>query len=166
MNRFAFKIYNYLSANKTDNFFISPFSIMTAFAMTMVGARNLTESQMKTFLCLDVEQQDMLQMFSNYFDVLNMVNNKDTTLTVANRIFVRLGLKLYQDFLNNVNTYFKSGVEFVDFNNGNESARIVNGWVSGRTNNKINNLIDPSLFTPMTSMFLINAIYFKGKLDN
>jgi serpin B len=41
------------------------------------------------------------------------------------------------------------------------AADIINGWVSLKTHGKIEEIIEPPI-NPLTVMFLINAIYFKG----
>ena len=50
-----------------------------------------------------------------------------------------------------------SGLDF----NKPEASDIINGWVNQKTNGKIEKIVD-DVINPLTMMFLINAIYFKG----
>ena len=56
-----------------------------------------------------------------------------------------------------------SGVEEVDFGQGEETAKLINNFVSNSTNGLIEKIVTPSSFNSETKLMLINAIYFFGK---
>lgn len=53
-------------------------------------------------------------------------------------------------------------VRRVDFNQPYLAARNANNWVSGKTHNLINEILNPSAISPYTRLLLANTIYFKG----
>lgn len=56
-----------------------------------------------------------------------------------------------------------SGVEEVDFGQGDETAKLINNFVSNSTNGLIEKIVTPSSFNGETKLMLVNAIYFFGK---
>ena len=53
----------------------------------------------------------------------------------------------------------------VDFGNGEETAKIINDYVDNSTNHLIKEVVKPSSFNGLTSLMLINAVYFFGKWE-
>jgi serpin B len=64
-----------------------------------------------------------------------------------------------QSFIKTNQSYFDAEVAGLNFDDPN-SVDIINGWVAGRTHDKIEKII--SQISPDHVMFLINAIYFNG----
>ena len=91
--------------------------------------------------------------------------NSDETfiINVANKIYSKDDFKIKQEFLNNLNEYFQSEIESLDFSNAAQSAETINNRVANNTNNKINNIIDKNSLSSLTKLILINTIYFNGK---
>ena len=56
-----------------------------------------------------------------------------------------------------------SGVEEVDFGQGDETAKLINNFVSNSTNGLIEKIVTPSSFNGETKLMLVNAIHFFGK---
>ena len=81
------------------------------------------------------------------------------TNEIANSIWIRNGYPILENFKNINIDYYYAQVENRDFGNP-ETLNEINGWISDKTHNKINNMIDQ--IDPSHIMFLINAIYFKG----
>jgi serine protease inhibitor len=54
----------------------------------------------------------------------------------------------------------------VDYQRASEEARKqINKWVSDKTENKINDIIQPGTFDNLTRLVLVNAVCFKGRWD-
>ncbi|XP_053716930.1 leukocyte elastase inhibitor-like isoform X2 [Synchiropus splendidus] len=150
--------------DKTSNVFYSPFSISSALAMVMLGARGNTLSQMSEAL-KTVECQEVHQSFG---DLLKELHNKDASyeLSVANRLYGEQSYEFVQDFLENSKKFYRAELECVDFIENYEAARLnINSWVEAETNSKIKDLLAQGVLDGLTRLVLVNAIYFKGNWD-
>lgn len=67
--------------------------------------------------------------------------------------------KSFQDISTKI---FNSEAQSLDFADGVNAAKTINGWVEDKTNNKIKDLIGADSLDADTRMVLVNAIYFKG----
>jgi serpin B len=84
-------------------------------------------------------------------------------LNIANAVWARQGLPLLREYLDVIAQNYGAGIQLADFVNQSEAIRReINDWVSGKTNDKIQDLIPAGMLTPDTAMVLVNAIYFKG----
>ncbi|KAJ8971136.1 hypothetical protein NQ314_000868 [Rhamnusium bicolor] len=88
---------------------------------------------------------------------------KDVTLLIANKVFLKDSYKLQEVFETVATQHFLSEVQLLNFSQSVASAKSINTWVEGKTNNKIKDLIDSADLNDETRLVLVNAIYFKGK---
>jgi len=72
------------------------------------------------------------------------------------------GLCPSSDYVNNLAEFYGSQLQEVDFSAPDQTAQVINGWVSEQTQGKIENLVDPSSLNPLTRLILINAIYLNA----
>ena len=61
--------------------------------------------------------------------------------------------------------YYQASLERLDFANDEAARQVINTWVADQTNQKIKDLIPPGFLNPSTAMVLVNAIYFKGRIE-
>ncbi|HET9913503.1 MAG TPA: serpin family protein [Anaerolineales bacterium] len=166
-NAFALDLYQSLRS-QDGNLIYSPYSISIALAMTYAGARGETESQMAQ--TMHYLPQDQLHPALNALDLelasREEAQSKEETplqLNIANAVWAKQGLPLLQSYLDVIAQNYGAGVQLGDFASRYEAIRReINGWVSGKTNDKIQDLIPEGMLTPDTAMVLVNAIYFKG----
>nr|ABW74215.1 antithrombin-like protein [Branchiostoma belcheri tsingtauense] len=128
-------------------------------AMTYMGARHNTAEQMAAVLHLS--EGDVHQAFSNLSRAMFGHQNKHT-LVEANKLFGQQGIKLEDDFLSGTSRYYNAPMETVDFGDEEGSRSRINDWVSAQTKRKIKDLIPRGILTPLTTLVLVNAVYFKG----
>ncbi len=84
-------------------------------------------------------------------------------LRVANSLWARKDVEFGQDFLQRNREFYDARVTTLDF--GSPGALdTINSWVKAQTNGRIPTIIDG--ITPADTMFLINAVYFKGQWTN
>jgi len=166
-NAFALEMYNSLRA-ETGNLILSPYSISLALAMTYAGARGETESQMAQVL--HFAPQDQLHPS---FNALDLALEKDPTnsskdqqplkLNIANAVWSEQTYPFQQDFLDTIALNYGAGIHLADFIHQAEPARKeINNWVSDKTEDKINDLLQQGTVGSDTRMVLVNAIYFKA----
>ena len=168
LNTFSLQLSNQLSANSNENFFVSPFSILTALAMCYFGAKEETSNQLKGLLHLNEFSDDdqLLQEIRTYLTSLNRNMSDSVSLNTANKIYPRSGFALQNDFVDKIRNGFAGDVQELDYEQKEMAAKIINDWVEAQTAKKITNLISPNVITPKTMMILVNAIYFKGSWSN
>ena len=114
--KFALDLYKRQAvSHKGRNIFMSPFSISVALAMTHLGARGQTKSQMSKVLRFsDVEEDHLHQTFAEIQSVLNRPGQA-CKLYMANRLFGRKSYKFLPKFLDAGQLYYGAELKPVDF---------------------------------------------------
>jgi serpin B len=176
---FAFDLYQKLK-DANANFFISPYSISTALAMTYAGARGETEQQMADALHFTLPQERLHVSFYNLDTLLKQRGKaeiyvgepgeeltKETVdgfrLNIANAIWGQEGYSFLQQYIETIMTYYGCGLRYLDFINDPEAARLeINDWASNQTEGRINNLLGPGSLSALVRLVLANATYFKA----
>ncbi|KAF1372811.1 hypothetical protein PFLUV_G00253740 [Perca fluviatilis] len=119
--------------DKTANIFYSPFSISSALAMVMLGARGNTATQMSECLKTKDYQDDVHVSFGKLLSELNKAD-APYALSVANRLYGEQSYQFVEDFLGKTKKYYNAELETVDFKAGSEAARLnINSWVQKQT---------------------------------
>uniref|UniRef100_A0A1A8PS36 Leukocyte elastase inhibitor n=1 Tax=Nothobranchius rachovii TaxID=451742 RepID=A0A1A8PS36_9TELE len=160
---FSLALFKKLGENdNSSNVFFSPFSISSALAMVMLGARGNTATQMSESLkTLDLRDG----VHSDFAHLLSELNRSDApyALSVANRLFGEQSYQFVQDYLEETRKYYKAELETMDFIHNTETARLtINSWVEKETHGKIKDILDQGAVNGLTKLVLVNAIYFKG----
>ncbi|KAJ8020603.1 Leukocyte elastase inhibitor A [Holothuria leucospilota] len=163
LNEFSWELYKNIGKDPSSNVFFSPFSIMTALAMTFAGARGNTAEQMSEVLRFNkITDDDVHEAFERVNGAI-FSSDASYTLKTANRLFSQKDYNIVEQFLKKTESNYKSGLVSVDFISAAEAARsLINGWVSEQTSGKIPDLIPPGVLNSLTRLVLVNAIYFKG----
>ncbi|HKI33811.1 MAG TPA: serpin family protein [Gemmataceae bacterium] len=162
-NEFAFDLYGQLR-EKEGNRFFSPYSISTALAMTHVGARGDTATEMAKALHFTLPPDKLNPAFAELIKQVNGEGRKrGYQLSVANALWGQSDLGFKEDFLKLTRDNYGAGLNEVNFAGATEAARKqINAWVEKQTHDKIKELFKPDILNPGTRLVLTNAIYFKG----
>lgn len=161
-NQFAIDLYNELNKDNGGNLFFSPWSISTALVMTYEGARGETAVQMRDVLYFP--EDDVLRR-SAYARMLNRMNKAggEYTLKTANALWLQEDYPFLDNYKTTVWEYYLAKVNNYNLAGDPSGASSeINSWVSKNTNGKIDEIVNPSMFTSLTRAVLANAIYFKG----
>jgi serpin B len=160
---FALELYQKL-CRADGNLFLSPYSISTALAMTYGGAQGDTAQQMVATLHFSLDQKQIHPAFDELRDHLNAVQKKGKIqLHIANSLWPHKDYPFLKEYLALLKKYYGASITPVDYKTANEEARTrINEWVEKETEEKITDLIQPGVLTPLTRLVLVNAIYFKG----
>ncbi len=149
-----------VETEQDKNIFISPLSISMALGMTYNGAAGATlEAMHETLEYGDLTIQEVNESYQSLIELLTELD-PEVIFDIANSIWYREGFPVENDFLTTNQDYFDAVVRALDFNRS-DAVDIINAWVDENTNGKIEEIVD-SPIDPLTIMFLINAIYFKG----
>ncbi|XP_049299678.1 antichymotrypsin-2-like isoform X2 [Anopheles funestus] len=160
-NSFATKLYQKISAqNAGENVVISPFSISACLSLAAMGASGLTEEEMYSVLEFGTPKEKQT-VADNYRRLMARLAT-DSTVNVANKIYVMQNYAVKSTFNAIATDSFQSEAEAVNFAESAAAAKKINGWVEGKTNNKIKDLISPDALDELSRMVLVNAVHFKG----
>ena len=161
-NSFGFNVFKEIIKVQPDsNIFISPLSISMALGMTYNGAAGETKEAMHNTLQYgNLSDEGINKSYKNLIELLIQLDQK-VTFDIANSIWYRYpGFQVEEDFINVNKEYFDALVRGIDFNDPS-TADTINKWIEDNTNGYIKDMVDKPI-NPLTVMFLINAIYFKG----
>ncbi|XP_073811636.1 uncharacterized protein [Musca autumnalis] len=147
-------------SNGQKNIIYSPFSIHSCLAMTRMGADGQTASEMDQGLRVNGQLPE--HVAENYHKLLAKYED-GKMLKIANKIYVKEHTVLQDDFKNVLWEKFFSMPETINFVHTKEAAETINKWVESKTDNKIHNLISPSVLGEDTHLVLVSAIHFKGE---
>ncbi len=158
---FGFNLLHQLRLEKPqENILISPASVATALAMTYNGAGGDTARAMAEALLLQgMRPEEVNKAFA---DLQTILQNPDpqVELSMANSLWAREGVPFNEDFLQRSRDYFDAEITQLDFNLPG-AAGAINDWVKEKTKGKIDQMVQAPI-DPLTVLFLLNAIHFKG----
>ncbi|XP_052872426.1 antichymotrypsin-2-like isoform X2 [Anopheles cruzii] len=160
-NDFAVQLYRQVSSKSTgENVVISPFSVSACLSLVAQGAAGLTADEL--FGGLRYGKADRKQQVAESYRRLMERLSTDKTMNVANKVYVMEKFKVKSSFNAVAADSFKSEAQELNFAQNVAAAKTINGWVEGKTNNKIKDLIAPDVLDDLTRMVLVNAVHFKG----
>jgi serpin B len=142
--------------DKGENIFISPSSVAIALAMTYNGAKNKTKAEMGKMLGIDKIDEDKLNKGNQNLIEYLEDGSQGVELSIANSLWLRPDITFRPDFIKENKDFYCAEMS------NNFDADSINKWVSEKTKGNINKVID-NISKKDDILFLINAIYFKGK---
>ena len=139
---------------------MSPTSISVALAMAVAGAKGTTATQLASTMHLDGADP------TAWGDIAAALENRGAELAIANRFYAEKTLSFDPAYVRTTATSFRAPLDAVDFKNDSTRVRTqINGWVSGQTKNRIDNLLPEGSLTRDTRLTLVNAIYLLADWD-
>ena len=160
-NGFGFALFHEARQAQPDaNIFLSPISATLALAMTLNGAAGTTEASMR--VALQLGGASFAELNAGYRSLIDLLRGLDGTgeFRIANSIWSDQGFPFFEAFLDSARTYFDALVQSLDLQ-APASLGTINDWVKQQTAGKIPTILDQVQQDEV--MFLINAIYFKGR---
>lgn len=164
-NRFSYNLFRSLSndSQNTDrNLFFSPFSILSAFALTFEGARGTTADEISAVFYFP--KNDSVRR-AGYLELNREFNTGNVSYVMknGNALWVDNSYPVLPGYISIAEQYYGSNVTNLDFQNkSEESEKKINSWIEERTDGKIKDLVQPGSLSPSTKVVITNAIYFKG----
>lgn len=163
--RFAFKLFGKLRAEKpTANLFISPFSVSIALGMTNNGAAGETLAAMTKTLEMTGLSPEQINQGLQTLKAALMKADPKVELAIADSLWARQGIEFKPAFLDVNRKFYDAEVQSLNFTDP-RSAETINGWVDKQTKGLIPDIIDAGTLRDLTTLVLLDAIYFKGKLS-
>ncbi|NWX51885.1 SPB10 protein, partial [Steatornis caripensis] len=194
VGKFTVNLFNELNeSNKGKNIFFSPWSISSALALTYLGAKGNTATEMAEVLHftqaagaegsasvvrpsrgrpkrrkMDPEHTQSEDIHSGFKELLTAINKPRSTysLRTANRIYVEKTFQLLPRYIQLSKNYYKAEPHKVNFKTAPEQSRKeINAWVDKQTEGKIKNLLGSKDVVNSTMLILVNAVYFKAEWE-
>ncbi|OCT68277.1 hypothetical protein XELAEV_18039575mg [Xenopus laevis] len=163
---FSFSLYRKIAAdNPTENIFLSPVSISTAFAMLSLGARGQTLKQITEGLSFNTTEISEEEIHKGFQHLLHMLNdpNSEMQLNSGNALFIDKDFQIIQKFVEDAKQFYEAEPVSTDFHNTEEATKQINSYAEKKTNGKITELL--STVDEKTLLVLINYIYFRGQWE-
>ncbi|WP_337884754.1 serpin family protein [Fischerella thermalis] len=162
--KFGFKLFEeVLKQENNKNVFISPASVAIALDMTYNGANGSTQQEMAK--ALELQGLSLQEINSSNAALKQLLENSDPEiqLNIANSLWANQGVKFNPDFIKKNQDFYQAKVTNLNFQDPNSVSKI-NNWVSESTRGRIDKIVEK--IEPDQVLFLLNAIYFKGKWTN
>lgn len=164
-NKIAFSYYAKKAAGKNENFFFSPYSLRSAFAMVREGANGKTASEINTVFAYPNKNKDLRLEESRLAKEIAEASD-GALFKQANAVWAQKKFHFLPAYLSALKTYYGAIAKEADFaDNLEEAIANINSWTSDNTSGKIPELFEKGVLTNMTRMVLVNAVYFKGSWD-
>ncbi len=152
------------------NLFLSPVSISTALSMTYAGAAGDTALAFEQVLGSGLPPERFHRAMNELDRELaargtsaRAADGKPFRLRSTNQLFTQVGFPLELPFLDTLALEYGAGVRLLDFSTQPEPSReAINGWVDGRTEGRIPELLPQGTIDSLTRLVLVNAIYFNA----
>lgn len=160
---FALDLYARLRSQK-GNLVFSPYSMSSALAMTYAGARGTTEAEMAKALRFGMGQTRTHAAFAQVSRSLDEAGRSaGVELAVANSLWPDVRTRLLPAYTALMRQRYGVTITPLDYAHRTEKARqTINGWVEGKTRRKIKDLLNRGAVNALTTLVLVNAMYFKG----
>ncbi|KAG8300767.1 hypothetical protein J6590_069375 [Homalodisca vitripennis] len=149
------------SQDPSQNVFLSPYSIFSAFQLLFFATSGYSEKIMRTFLHIphNLTKNDVVGIYALDRQQNEQNNTNDYELNSANKIYIQQDL----DIRDCVKHIFPKEYSTADFKNDLElSRKNINKWVERQTRNLIVDCIPEGFLDKNTSLLMVNAVYFKG----
>ncbi|XP_013109615.2 serine protease inhibitor 42Dd [Stomoxys calcitrans] len=160
LNSFSQNLFHQLyQTNGKENLIFSPFSIQTCLAMVRMGADGPTAVEMDQGLNFTGQSIDGIA--KNYNALLGQYED-GKILKIANKVYVMKDFSLQNEYKEILSQKFYSSAESMDFEKSEEAAKTINSWVASKTDDAIEELVEPMDLSSDTRLMLLSAIYFKG----
>ena len=157
--------YDKLIQKEKGNLIMSSFSLQSVMGPVFLGAKGDTASQIKKGLSFPAKES-LVKDLNSAFASIDTTGQHEVVSKAANRIYIKKGTKLSDDFIKDSNAVKEGMVEEITFSENEKAAKTINGWVEKQTNSKIKGLFTKDDFGGSTELVLVNALYFKGKWLN
>ncbi|NXS94800.1 SPB10 protein, partial [Jacana jacana] len=192
VGKFTLDLFNKLNeTNKGKNIFFSPWSITSALALTYLGAKGNTATEMAEVLHftqvaraegsssvvrssrgrpkrrkMDPEDKQAEDIHSGFKELLSAINKPRSSYSLksANRIYADKTFPLLPTYIQLSKNYYKAEPHKVNFSTAPEQSRKeINTWIEKQTEGKIKNMLSSRDVLSTTRLILVNAIYFKAE---
>jgi len=170
----AADLYGRLSA-RPGNLVFSPLSVAVALAMTRIGARGRTATEMGAVLHAGSEGFDrgMNALLRHLEDRTgpgthrggggNAEVSGEAVLDAASSLWGQRDLDWQRPFLDVLARHYGAGMRLVDYRqDARSAASAISSWTSERTHGRIPQIVPAGVLDALTRLVVVNALYFRA----
>ncbi|CAJ0599075.1 unnamed protein product [Cylicocyclus nassatus] len=143
----------------TESMVVSPVSVIFALAMVQLGARNRTKLQINKVIANDAADRSIVSFYSDLSK--NITNSPGTQARIANGFFLNKTFSIKKSYARMIAEKYGAVIEAYDFRQAANTAKIIDSFVSQKTDGKIENFIKSDAVEGADAL-IVNAIYFKA----
>lgn len=159
-NSFSIRLLQTLAKKEEGTSFVaSPLSISLAFGMLMNGAEESTYDELVTLFGLQDLSRDEINAAAKSLIPLLVDLDPDVTTKIANSIWIRDGVQINENFLQQNRDSYYAQIQSLDFNDP-DAVNTINNWVESQTNGLIDEILQE--IPALAVLYLVNAIYYKA----
>ncbi|CAJ0599098.1 unnamed protein product [Cylicocyclus nassatus] len=138
---------------------VSPVSVIFALAMVQLGARNRTKLQINKVIANDATDSAIVSFYSDLSK--NITNSPGAQARIANGFFLNKTFSIKKSYARMIAEKYGAAIKAYDFRQAADTAKIIDNFVSQKTDGKIENFIKSDAVEGAEAL-IINAIYFKA----
>ncbi|KHJ95377.1 serine proteinase inhibitor [Oesophagostomum dentatum] len=143
---------------------VSPLSIILALSIVRAGAKGETKEQISRAISGGAKDEEIEEYYSNLSkDVLN--STEDVQTRIASAFFMDKRFEINKHYSEIIAERYLAKVEALDFEQPNETAKIIDIFVKDTTAGKIQDFVTEDMVQGAFSL-LINAVYFTAKWEH
>ncbi|KAK6057446.1 hypothetical protein COOONC_05037 [Cooperia oncophora] len=131
-----------------DSLVVSPISVIFALAMVRAGAKGPTKSQIDSVISKGGSDRDIEEHYSKLY----------------NQIMNAKRFKIEKEYEDDVQKNLHAKVEALDFVKANESAKVIDDFISKTTEGKIRDMVKERAVRGASAL-IVNAIYFTAEME-
>lgn len=154
LNRYSFDLYRETKVEK-ENLFLSPLSTYYALLVAYEGSKNKTKQEFEKVLYL--KKSNSLK---------NDYLHNRSAFKVSNAIWVDKSIEVKRGYRKSVSSKYFSDFKQTEFANTESAVSDINSWVSEKTNQRINEIVNATNINSDTKLLISNVVYFKGEWLN
>ncbi|CAJ0599078.1 unnamed protein product [Cylicocyclus nassatus] len=143
----------------TKSMIVSPVSVIFALAMVQLGAKGRTKSQINNVIANGAADDAIVSFCSDLFK--NITNSPGAQARIANGFFLSKTFSIRKEYARTIAQKFDAAIEAYDFKQAANTAKVIDNFVSQKTNGKIKNIITDSAVENADAL-IVNAIYFEA----
>lgn len=163
-NDFSYNLFKKLyekPAYQQGNFILSPLSASMSLSMMANGAKGETRDEILDVLGFEDANLEEVNTFNKRLCEELAKVDRTSKISLANSIWINKDFPVYESFISDNQEAY--GAEIFNEELWTENTRqAINAWASDKTNGLIPGVLNKPL-DPRTMIFLMNALYFKGK---
>jgi serine protease inhibitor len=161
INQFGLDLYRHLATPEQENLCFSPLSISAALSMAYIGAEGESASEMAAVLHYPTSQGLVARSFGLLKEEID--SRGQGQIYTANGLWLQKGISLESPFADAMSRDYCGNLHQIDFaKSPQKSVAAINRWVADQTEERIQEILEPSDITLATRLALVATLYLKA----